>query len=73
MRHILVSASAGSGKTYQLVRRHVHLLSLGQRPEEIAAMTFTRKAAGEIFQRILRQLSSMAQAGDAQGLPLLHY
>ncbi len=67
MRHILVSASAGSGKTYQLVRRHVHLLSLGQRPEEIAAMTFTRKAAGEFFQRILRQLSSMAQAGDAQG------
>jgi len=67
MRHILVSASAGSGKTYQLVRRHVHLLSLGQRPEEIAAMTFTRKAAGEFFQRILRQLSSMAEAGDAQG------
>lgn len=30
-------------------------------------MTFTRKAAGEFFQRILRQLSSMAQAGDAQG------
>ncbi|MFN7561195.1 MAG: UvrD-helicase domain-containing protein [Prosthecobacter sp.] len=67
MRHILVSASAGSGKTFQLVRRHVHLLALGQRPEEIAAMTFTRKAAGEFFQRILRQLSAMAQAGNAQG------
>lgn len=67
MRHILVSASAGSGKTYQLVRRHVHLLALGQRPEGIAAMTFTRKAAGEFFQRILRQLSTMAQAEDAGG------
>lgn len=67
MRHILVSASAGSGKTWQLVRRYVHLLALGQRPEGIAAMTFTRKAAGEFFQRILIQLSTMALQGDAQG------
>jgi len=67
MRHILVSASAGSGKTWQLVRRHVHLLALGQRPEAIAAMTFTRKAAGEFFQRILIQLSKMAEEGHARG------
>lgn len=59
--HILVSASAGSGKTYQLVRRHLHLLALGEAPEGIAAMTFTRKAAGEFFQRILQRLSALAQ------------
>lgn len=59
--HILVSASAGSGKTYQLVRRHLHLLALGERPEGIAAMTFTRKAAGEFFQRILQRLSTLAR------------
>jgi ATP-dependent helicase/nuclease subunit A len=60
LRHILVSASAGSGKTYQLVRRHLHLLALGQKPEGIAAMTFTRKAAGEFFQRILQRLSALS-------------
>lgn len=62
--HILVSASAGSGKTYQLVRRHLHLLALGERPEGIAAMTFTRKAAGEFFQRILQRLSALAEKGE---------
>ncbi len=64
LRHILVSASAGSGKTYQLVRRHLHLLALGQPPEGIAAMTFTRKAAGEFFQRILQRLSVLSQHGE---------
>ncbi len=64
LRHILVSASAGSGKTYQLVRRHLHLLALGQPPERIAAMTFTRKAAGEFFQRILQRLSMLSQHGE---------
>ncbi len=64
LRHILVSASAGSGKTYQLVRRHLHLLALGQKPEGIAAMTFTRKAAGEFFQRILQRLSALSQHGE---------
>ncbi|OYW72153.1 MAG: hypothetical protein B7Z37_25680, partial [Verrucomicrobia bacterium 12-59-8] len=64
LQHILVSASAGSGKTYQLVRRHLHLLALGQPPEGIAAMTFTRKAAGEFFQRILQRLSALSQHGE---------
>ena len=64
LRHILVSASAGSGKTYQLVRRHLHLLALGQPPEGIAAMTFTRKAAGEFFQRILQRLSVLSQHAE---------
>lgn len=61
--HIMISASAGSGKTYQLVLRYLHLLSLGIEPESIAAMTFTRKAAGEFFHRILRRLSELA-AGE---------
>lgn len=58
--HIMISASAGSGKTYQLVRRYIHLLALGVEPERIAAMTFTRKAAGEFFNRILRRLAELA-------------
>ncbi len=61
LHHLLISASAGSGKTYQLVRRYLHLLALGQEAQGIAAMTFTRKAAGEFFSRILQRLAEMAQ------------
>ncbi len=61
LQHLLISASAGSGKTYQLVRRYLHLLALGEDAEGIAAMTFTRKAAGEFFSRILQRLAEMAQ------------
>jgi len=60
LRHELISASAGSGKTYQLVRRYLHLLTLGADPETIVAMTFTRKAAGEFFNRILARLADLA-------------
>lgn len=61
LNHLLISASAGSGKTYQLVRRYLHLLTLGQEAEGVAAMTFTRKAAGEFFSRILQRLAEMAE------------
>lgn len=58
--HVIISASAGSGKTYELVRRYLHLMTLGVDPKRIAAMTFTRKAAGEFFNRILRRLVELA-------------
>lgn len=61
LRHTLISASAGSGKTYQLVQRYLHLLACGESPSRIAAMTFTRKAAGEFVSRILRALSDLAE------------
>ncbi len=61
VRHEMISASAGSGKTYELVRRYLHLLALGVEPERIAAMTFTRKAAGEFFNRILRRLGELSE------------
>ncbi|MCB1224926.1 MAG: UvrD-helicase domain-containing protein [Verrucomicrobiales bacterium] len=64
LRHELISASAGSGKTYQLVRRYLHLLALGVDPPSIAAMTFTRKAAGEFFSRILNQLARLADGTE---------
>ena len=46
LQHEIISASAGSGKTYELVRRYLHLLALGVEPERIAAMTFTRNERG---------------------------
>ena len=55
-----ISASAGTGKTYQLASRYIALLVLGAAPEEIIALTFTRKAAGEFRNRILHALAEGA-------------
>jgi ATP-dependent exoDNAse (exonuclease V) beta subunit len=58
--HVMILASAGSGKTYALTNRFVYLLARGARPERIVALTFTRKAAGEFFDEILRKLARAA-------------
>jgi ATP-dependent helicase/nuclease subunit A len=60
--HVMILASAGSGKTYALTNRFVRLLALGARPERIAALTFTRKAAGEFFDEILNKLAGAAES-----------
>src|SRR5947208_16612385 len=62
--HVVIRASAGTGKTYQLALRFIGLLAAGTRPDEILATTFTRKAAGEILDRVLFWLASAA-ADDA--------
>ncbi len=60
----LVVAAAGSGKTYQLSSRLLGLLASGVPPEQILASTFTRKAAGEILERVLERLSEGALDPD---------
>ena len=57
---VVIRASAGTGKTYQLTNRFLRLLVSGVPPEGILAATFTRKAAGEILERILRTLARAA-------------
>ena len=59
--HMMILASAGSGKTYALTNRFVRLLALGAKPERIVALTFTRKAAGEFFDEILAKLAKAAR------------
>lgn len=60
LQHIAISASAGSGKTYQLTNRFIYLLHLAEQPERIIALTFTRTAAGEFFHNIIEKLSHAA-------------
>ncbi len=59
-RRELITASAGSGKTFQLTDRYVGLLLGGEDPESIVALTFSRKAAGEFFDAILTKLATAA-------------
>ena len=62
-RHnVVLEASAGTGKTSVLVVRYINLLKAGVDPANILAMTFTRKAAAEMRERIIRELQGGCRA-----------
>jgi ATP-dependent helicase/nuclease subunit A len=79
-RSVVVEACAGAGKTWMLVSRMLRALVQGAEPRQILAITFTRKAAGEMRQRLDEWLlaHSAARATAAErvaalqqrGLPL---
>ncbi len=69
--HILViTASAGAGKTYSLSERYINFLlspPIKASPRQILAITFTNKAAGEMKERIVSRLKELALSDSERG------
>ncbi len=75
-KHICVTAGAGSGKTTVLVERYLKILREGnvKSPREIVAITFTEKAAAEMKERIIKELSPQeTREGIEQNDPLQRF
>ena len=63
-RNVVLEASAGTGKTRVLVERYVNLLRAGVDPDHILAITFTRKAAAEMRDRIIERLHEASRLSE---------
>ena len=62
--NISLEASAGTGKTFQLSLRIISMLIQGISPSNILALTFTKKATGEMQERVVSQLTKLATTPD---------
>src|SRR5262249_62066505 len=68
-QNVVLEASAGTGKTRVLVERYVNLVRAGIEPDHILAVTFTRKAAAEMRQRIVDRLKEAGRSAEPDAAP----
>lgn len=66
-KHLLVLAGAGTGKTKTIIARAEYLIKLGVQPNRIAILSFTRKSAQEIVERIKSSVSGQYNTGAISG------
>jgi len=70
----IYSASAGSGKTFTLVKEYLKILLQNNNPfkfQEILAVTFTNKAAGEMKERVIENLKMFSEFGENNMLSII--
>ncbi|MFG0249624.1 MAG: UvrD-helicase domain-containing protein [Phycisphaeraceae bacterium JB051] len=68
--HLIIRASAGTGKTYQLTQQYLKMVHDAAPPQSILATTFTRKAANEILERVIETAAENALENKAK-IPFL--
>ncbi|MFO7937700.1 MAG: UvrD-helicase domain-containing protein [Kiritimatiellia bacterium] len=64
LQNTLIKASAGTGKTYTLATHMIRMLLIGVEPQHIVALTFSRAAAGEIFNKLANRLAAAASSEE---------
>ena len=62
---VVVTAGAGAGKTRTLVARYLSLLAEGLSPRQVVAITFTKKAAREMRNRVRQAVNEFLQSGSS--------
>jgi ATP-dependent helicase/nuclease subunit A len=68
-KHISLTANAGSGKTFVLSKRYLEIAVNENLPlRNIAAITFTDKAAGELYQKIAKEIDSRIKSAEEKKL-----
>lgn len=70
---MIVRAPAGSGKTHLLVSRYIKCLAMTKDPERIVAITFTKKAAEEMKERILKRLEQTNDIDPEMKANIMHH
>src|SRR4029453_14355995 len=66
-RSFLVQAPGGAGKTELLIQRYLALLARAESPQRVVAMTFTRKAASEMRERVVTALAAAREGTPVTG------